>query len=152
MTRLAGLMTVLAMVSACSGSTSPSTPAPVQVTILSLPGPSGTDARAFGMQVKNISLAPVDLSFPSSCQLVPHILDGSGREVTPQGGGQACAAVITHLSLVAGESLVLPAIVAAGNAPVPGRIVVPAGDYMIYTSLEDDKYRLKSDRVQFTVR
>ena len=158
MTRLPGFVLLAALISACSGSTtSPSTPppapAPVTVGIEPLVAPNGSDTKSFGMVVRNVSQSPVDLTFPSSCQLVPHIVDrASGREVTPLGGGQACAAVITHLSLAVSTSLVLVTIVKSGDAPAPTLIVVPPGDYMIYTSLEDDKYQLKSDRLSFTVR
>jgi|SRR5215510_13609405 len=158
MTRLPGFVLLAALISACSGSTtSPSTPppapAPVTVGIEPLVAPNGSDTKSFGMVVRNVSQSPVDLTFPSSCQLVAHIVDrASGREVTPLGGGQACAAVITHLSLPVSTSFVLVTIVKSGDAPAPTLIVVPPGDYMIYTSLEDDKYQLKSDRLSFTVR
>jgi hypothetical protein len=153
MTRLPGLLVLAAVVSACSGSsTSPSAPAPVLITILPFPAPDGPDTKTFGMEVRNVSQAPVDLTFPSSCAMRPHIVDPAGREVTPLGGGQACATVITHLSLAVAQSLVLPVIVVAGDAPKSSLVVVPPGDYMIYASLEDDKYQIRSARVRFSVR
>jgi len=157
MTRLPGFV-LLAALASCSGSmTSPSTPPPapappVTVGIEPLVAPNGSDTKSFGMVVGNVSQSPVDLTFPSSCQLVPHIVDNAGREVTPIGGGQACATVITHLSLPVSTSVLLTVIVVAGHAPVNTLLVVPPGDYMIYTSLEDDKYQLKSARLAFSVR
>ena len=158
MARLRGFLLLTALVSACSGSSTapsapPPAPAPVSVSILPLPAPDGPDTKTFGMELRNVSQSPVNLTFPSSCQLAAHIVDrGSGREVTPLGGGPACAAVITHLPLAVSTSLVFTVIVNSGDAPVSNLIVVPPGDYMIYTSLEDDKYRLKSDRMSFTLR
>jgi len=156
MARLRGFLLLTALFPACSGSsTAPSAPppAPVRVSVEPFLAPDGPDTKAFGMEVRNISQSPVDLTFPSSCVLVAHIVDrASGREVTPVGGGQACAAVITHLPVAVSQSVVFTVIVKAGTAPIPTLIVVPPGDYMIYTSLEDDKYQLKSERLPFTVR
>src|SRR5262249_10584561 len=65
MTRLTGLVGLLAMATACSGSsTSPSprpAPAPVTVGIEPLVAPSGSDTKSFGMVVRNVSQSPVDL-------------------------------------------------------------------------------------------
>jgi hypothetical protein len=154
MTRTSGFLLVAALLTGCSGSaTTPSAPAPVNVTVQTLPSPGGPDTALFAMTVKNISGSAVDLMFPSSCQILPHFLDRrTGQEVTPRGGGTACLTVVTHLSLVVGESFTQPVTVAAGDAPIANRVVLPAGDYMIYARLEDSMYQLKSDQVQFSVR
>ena len=138
----------------CGSMTSPSSGAPVRVTVQptqTLVG--GSDTATFTLRVENISPSVVDLTFPSSCQVLPYFVDrGTGRTVTPRGGGFACAAVITHQALDPGGSFTSVVTVVAGSDPLAGRIVLPPGNYGVYARLEDSTYKVQSEQVQFTVR
>jgi len=95
----------------------------------------------------------VDLTFPSSCQVLPYFVErATGRAVTPVGGGFACATVITRSTLTVGVSVVHPVMVKAGTVPEPQMIVLPPGDYALYARLEDSTYRIQSEPFPFTVR
>ena len=151
-------MTFLALAVAasagCGSMTSPSSNAPVRVTVQpteTLVG--GSDTATFTLRVENISPSVVDLTFPSSCQVLPYFVDrGTGQTVTPRGGGFVCATVITHQTLEPGGSFTSVVTVVAGNDPLAGRIVVPPGNYGVYARLEDSTYKVQSDQLQFTVR
>src|SRR4051812_35279941 len=147
------LAVAVAAAGGCGSTTSPSTD-PVRVTVQATPTLAGSpDIATFTLRVENISRSTVDLTFPSSCQLLPHFVDRrTGQEATPRGGGFACLAVITQKSLQAGESFSDVITVAAGDAVVPNRIVLPAGDYAVYARLEDSTYRTRSEQVSFSVR
>ena len=147
------LALAVAVAAGCGSMTSPSN-APVRVTVQ--PGETlagGPDAATFTLRVENITPSMVDLTFPSSCQVLPYFVDrGTGQAVTPLGGGFACAAVITHQALDPRASFSQVVTVTAGGEPVAGRIVLPPGTYGIFARLEDSIYRVQSDQLQFTVR
>jgi hypothetical protein len=151
-------MTFLALAVAaapgCGSMAGPSLDVPVRATIKAtetLVG--GPDTATFTLRVENISPSVVDLTFPSSCQLLPHVLvRGTNQAVTPVGGGVACATVITHQTLDPGGSFTQVVTVAAGNAPVAGRIVLPPGTYGVYAQLEDSTFRVTSGELEFSVR
>src|SRR5215203_1026355 len=136
MRRLASLSLSLIVAAAaaaggCSGSpTGPSWDAPIRVSLTPLPTFVGSpNAAAFAATVANVTTGAVELTFPSSCQLLPYFTDGvTGRPVTPLGGGSACATVITHLTLQPSMSMTQPIMVKAGTAPEPNAIVLPPGD------------------------
>jgi hypothetical protein len=136
------------------GPTTPDGPAPVTLTLLPTPTfVGGPDRASFSTRVDNISGAVVNLTFPSSCQVLPHFVDrATGREVTPVGGGFACATVITRRTLGPGEWFVEQVHVKLGDAPQADSVVLPPGDYAIYARLEDQTYRTQSDRFSFTLR
>src|SRR5688572_7048585 len=102
----------------CSdGMTSPTPAAPVRVTVLQNPTFAGGIA-VFSLKVENISQSVVDLTFPSSCQVLPYFFErASGREVTPAGGGFACLTVITRQTLRPGESFLQTYTVKPGTSP-----------------------------------
>jgi Intracellular proteinase inhibitor len=138
----------------CGSMTAPSSAAPVRVTVQATPTfAGGPETATFTLRVENISSSVVDLTFPSSCQVLPYFVDRrTGQAITPRGGGFACATVITRQTLNAGESFSQVITVSAGDTPVAGRIVLPSGDYSIYARLEDSTYRIMSDQVPFSVK
>jgi hypothetical protein len=143
------------MAAGCSAMvTSPSNPAPIRVTVQPTPTfVGGPDTATFTLKVENIGAAVVDLTFPSSCQVLPYFVNrATGQPVTPLGGGFVCLTVITSRTLRAGESFTQVHTVKAGSAPLPDAIVLPPGDYAIYARLEDSTHRVLSDQLTFSVR
>jgi hypothetical protein len=145
----------LVLSAACGGgATTPSPALPLRVTIQPTPtlAPS-PDMATFSARVENVGTATTDLTFPSSCQVLPYFLDAkTGQKVTPRGGGFACLTVITRVSLRPGEWLPQSITVKSGDAPVPGSIVLPPGEYQVYARLEDSTYRLSSTPLTFSLR
>lgn len=146
---------VALLAAGCGGTgTSPSSRVPVRVTVQATPTfVGGPDTATFTVRVENISQAVVDLTFPSSCQVLPNFIDRkAGQPVTPRGGGFVCAAVITRQTLRAGEAFSQVFTVKVGDAPMAQAIVLPAGDYAIYARLEDSTHRVQSDHLAFSLR
>ena len=139
----------------CSASiTSPSPPAgsPVRVTVQQNPTFVGGVA-IFTLKVENVSQSVVDLTFPSSCQVLPYFTErATGRAVTPVGGGFVCLTVITQQTLQPGGSFFRTVTVKPGTVTAPDAIVIPPGEYLIHARLEDSVYKLNSEPVVFTVQ
>ena len=152
---LACCLGVLAVSTACGGTTTGPSPAgPLRVTIQAVPtfAPS-PDVAMFSGRVDNVGTATIELTFPSTCQVLPYFVDArTGQQVSPRGGGFACATVITHASLRPGEWLPVAITVKSGDVAVPGFIVLPAGDYRLYARLEDSTYRVQSEPLAFSLR
>ena len=125
--------------------------APVKVTVSQNPTFVGGMA-VFSVQVENISDSVVNLTFPSSCQILPYFTDRAGRVVTPVGGGFACLTVITQQTLRPGASFSRSFTIKPGTTPDMQAIVLPAGDYVIRGRLEDTVYKLESDPLMFTLQ
>ena len=145
----------LILAAGCGATTTgPSQTGPIRVTVQPTPTFAGSpDTATFTLGVENISRAPADLTFPSSCRVLPYFVDGrTGQPVVPRGGGFACATVIARLTLGPGESFSDVITVTAGDAPVPQRIVLPAGDYRLFARLEDSTYRRQSEPFAFSLR
>lgn len=152
MTRMTGVFVAAALAGGCGSSPSAPSPAPVRVTVAPNPTFSG-DTLVFSMRVENISQAAVDLTFPSSCDVLPYFTDArTGQPVTPAGGGFACLAVITQRRLLPGEFILKTVLVKAGTAPDAQFVVLPPGEYAIQARLEDQVFRAQSDRVGFALR
>ena len=136
------------------GATSPAPAGPLRLTALQLPGfiVNGEPFTGFAVQVENISKSAVDLTFPSSCQILPAFLTRAGQAVTPVGGGIACATVITSVTLGPNQSLSRTFTVKAGTAPSGQDFVLPPGDYTFVARLDDTLYRLNSDPLPFSLR
>ena len=133
--------------------TSPSPSASIRVTVQATPTFDGINGAMFTLRVENIGTTVVDLTFPSSCQVLPYFVDRvTGQPVTPVGGGFACLTVITSQTLRPGEGFSQVHTVRAGSVPLPQGIVLPPGDYSIYARLEDSTLRITSDPVPFSVR
>lgn len=138
----------------CSASTTAPTPAsPIRVTVQPTPTlVGGSDVATFTLRVENTSQAVVDLTFPSSCQVLPYFEDRNGQPVTPRGGGFVCLTVITGQTLRPGEGFSQVFTVKAGDAPDGQYLVLPPGEYRILARVEDSVYRVKSDPLAFSVR
>jgi len=137
-----------------SSATSPTPQNPLRITAIQLPAfvVNGEPLTSFGVQVENIGQAAVDLTFPSSCQIVPTFQARTGQPVTPVGGGSACATVVVNLTLRPGQSISQIFSVKAGAVPDAQYFVLPPGDYRIVARLDDTVYRLNSDPLPFTLR
>ena len=149
------LILIVVLAGGCGGGpTTPDGPAPITVTLLPTPTfVGGPGTASFSMRADNTSADVVNLTFPSSCQLLPHFVDrATGREVTPVGGGFACLTVITRRTLGPAEWFVEQVQVKLGDAPQAGSVVLPPGDYAIFGRLEDQTYRTQSDRFSFSLR
>lgn len=148
------ILGISVLAAGCSGTvTSPSPPASIRVTVQPTPTFAGVDGAMFTLRVENIGAAVVDLTFPSSCQVLPYFVNrATGQPVTPVGGGFACLTVITSQTLRPGQSFSQVHTVKAGTAPMPQAIVLPPGDYSIHARLEDATLRLTSEHVPFSVR
>jgi hypothetical protein len=157
MQRLSSLVVVATATALLAGgcsdpATSPTPTAPVRVTVQQNPTFAGGMA-VFSLKVENVGQSVVDLTFPSSCQVLPYFFErSSGREVTPAGGGFVCLTVITRRTLGAGEWFLQTYTVNPGTAPEAQYIVLPPGEYTIRARLEDTVYRLNSDPLVFTVQ
>ena len=147
-------LSISLLAAACGGTlTSPSPQGPIRVTVQPTPTLVGVDGAMFTLKVENIGATVVDLTFPSSCQVLPYFVNrATGQPVTPVGGGFACATVITRQTLRPGESFSQVYPVMAGSATLPQAIVLPPGDYSIYARLEDSTLRLTSEHVPFSLR
>ena len=150
---------VVAVVVALAGCTGASSTAPdstgiVAVTVQPLATFAGDPTTAaFGLRIENLTDTDLDLTFPSSCRVLPYFVDRrTGQPVTPRGGGFACATVITRLSLPPSASVVEAITVTANENASSGFIGLPPGDYSIYARLEDQQHRVQSDLVPFTLR
>ena len=149
------LILIVILAGGCGGGpTRPDAPPPIQLTLSPTPTfVGGPDTASFSTRVENTSGAVLNLTFPSSCQVLPHFVNrATGREVTPVGGGFACLTVITRRTLGPGEWFVEQVQVKLGDAPRAGSVVLPPGDYAIYGRLEDQTYRTQSDRFSFSLR
>jgi hypothetical protein len=93
-------------------------------------------------RLRNTNSHAVTLNFASGCQILPYVLDATGRIVEPASGGWACTGALTSLSLDAGES-VERAFAWTGTVrrydTLTGRILeepLPPGTYEAYATLE----------------
>lgn len=151
----AGFLVISVLAAGCGATvTSPSPNPPIRVTVQPTPTfVGGPNTATFTLTVENIGQTVVDLTFPSSCQLLPYFVDRStGQAVTPRGGGFVCLTVITGLRLNPGEKFPRVYTVMAGDTSMPSAIVLPPGDYEIYARLEDMTYKLQSAPLPFSVR
>ena len=149
----ASLLILIPLAAGCGGPTMPDRPAPVSVSVQPAQVFAGGPNRAtFTLRVANTSSTAVDLTFPSSCQVLSYFIDmRTSRPVTPLGGGFACLTVITSRQLTSGESFADVVSIKSGAAPESGFVVLPPGTYAIYARLEDQTYRAQSDRLMFTL-
>src|SRR3954471_13398546 len=97
MTRAPPLLSVPAVLAAAACGSTPTSPSgrPLRLTVTQNPTFTA-DSLVFTMRLDNISQTAVDLTFPSSCDVLPFFTDVAGRPVSPVGGGSACLTVLTH--------------------------------------------------------
>ena len=146
------VVAIAALLASCAGPTRPSTSDSLQLTVSPAETLVGSGSMAtFTMRLTNIGTQAITLTFPSSCQIVPHFTDRSGRDVVPVGGGFACLTVLTSLTLAPGESTIRMVDVREGDQPQSPYVVMPEGEYAIYATLEDRDFRLRSAPVAFTL-
>ncbi len=150
-----GAFAAAVALAACGASPSaPSEQGPLRLTVEPLQTLAGSSSTAeFALKLRNTGTTPVSLTFPSSCQVMPYVVERStGRIVGPSGGGWVCATVMTSLTVGAGETHTETAHVKTGTDTLSPFIVVPAGDYAIYARLEDTMFKLQSESLPFSVR
>lgn len=138
----------------CSANGTGPTPgpgAPLRVSVSQNPTFVGGIA-VFSIRVENVGDTVVNLTFPSSCQVLPYFTDRAGRAVTPVGGGFACLTVITQQTLPPGGSFRHTFSVKPGTTPEPQYLVLPPGEYRIRGRLEDTVHKLESDPIPFTLQ
>ena len=154
MRRLSAVLAGTLLLGGCSGtsaSPSPAPDAPVRVTVSQNPT-FAAGLAVFSVRLDNVSGSPVNLTFPSSCKVLPYFTDRTGRPVTPAGGGFACLTVITQLTLSPGVAYFESFSVKPGTSPDGQFIVLPAGEYRIRGRLEDNTYKVESDPLGFTLQ
>ena len=150
---ISGFLAAAAIAAGCSGGVTRPSPgdAPLRVTVVQTPTlVAGT--AVFSIRVENISNSVVNLTFPSTCQVLPYFTDRSGRSVTPVGGGFVCATVVTNQTLPRGGSFAQTYTVKPGTSPDAQFVVLPPGEYQVRGRLDDTTYRLESDPVAFTLQ
>src|SRR5438093_5766449 len=129
-------ITILAF-AGCGGTpTSPSQQGPLSLTVTPAETLVATPGAAlFYVSLKNTGSETVKLNFPSSCQVMPYIVERrTSRIVHPAGGSWGCATVLTTLTLVPGEARIHPISLATVTA-VPEVVRLPPGDYVIYAQV-----------------
>ena len=147
------MLAAAVLAAACGGSVTGPTPGGGPLRLLVTQNPALVPGMAiFSIRVENISQSVVNLTFPSSCQVLPHFTDRDGRAVSPVGGGFACLTVISNLTLQPGASFIRTYTVKPGTAPDAQFLVLPPGEYRIRGRLEDTVYKLESDPLPFTVQ
>ena len=151
---MALLAAIVAQAGCGAAPSSPSPAGPLRLTVEPLQTLAGSPSTAeFALKLQNTGTAPALLSFPSSCQVMPYIVDrATSRVVAPEGGSWVCAAIVTNLTLGPGETHIETAHIAAARAGAGAFIDVPPGDYAIYARLEDATVKLQSAAVPFSVR
>ena len=153
MGRFTGFVLAGAMLAAgCGGgATAPTPDGTLRVTVTQNPT-FAAGMAVFSVRVDNISDSVVNLTFPSSCQVLPYFRDRSGRTVTPVGGGFACLTVLSQQTLRPGGSFSQTYTVKPGTAPDAQYIILPPGDYTIRGRIEDTVYKLESEPITFVLQ
>jgi hypothetical protein len=154
LSRVGALAAAMAFAACGATPSGPSEQGPLVLTVEPLPTLAGSASTAeFALKLRNTGTSPVDLMFPSSCQVMPYVTDrATGRIVAPDGGGWVCATVVTKLTLGPDETHVETAHIKAGAGSASTSITVPAGEYAIFARLEDNRFKLQSQSVPFSLR
>ena len=104
-------------------------------------------------QLENVGGQSVTLTFPSSCQINPYIVErGSGRIVYPAGGAWVCATVVTTMDLVSRGVAVQSVLVRAADTTTPSGASLPAGEYAAYATVDANEVQLRSGTIAFVVQ
>ena len=145
---------LLALASACASSpTTPDQAGPVRLTAQIDRGQISSGQTAVAtFRIDNTSSQSVSLSFGSGCQVLKFIARRPSDEIVyPSGGGWACIATPTQLTLLPRSSTVQQLKVVTGST-LPDHITLGAGEYAIYATLDDLVYKLKSGQVTLAVQ
>jgi hypothetical protein len=152
-----GLILLLSVGGAGACGASPTEPAPQAPLRLDgritqpVIGPG--DAATLTFTLRNVSSRIVTMGFPSSCQLMPYVMERTTQRIVyPSGGGWVCLAVITGLTLAPGESHPREVQVRAAEVTTQVPALLPPGEYEAFARLEDYTFRLRSEPVLFSVR
>jgi len=115
---------------------------------------TAADPATLTFRLENTGSAAIRLTFSSSCQLMPYIVEiGTGELVYPGGGGWSCLTVVTELSLPPrGAETKTVQVRAAGTSGSGLAAVLSPGVYRAYAQLEDLDYRLRSRSILIQVR
>lgn len=109
------------------------------------------DTATVTIRLRNPQTQQVRLSFSSGCSVLPYISAGDKQIVYPSGGGWACTAMLSSLTIAAGGEYVVKLPV-RGGAPTQsfynGAALSP-GRYLAYAEINDDLGR--SNAVPFSV-
>jgi hypothetical protein len=153
MTRALAVLLAAAALAGAGCGAAPTSPSGERLRLTVTQNPTFTaDSLSFTMRLQNISGTAVDLTFPSSCDVLPFFTDGAGRPVSPAGGGYICATVVTRGHLVPGESLLRSIMVKAGTNAEAQMVVLPAGTYFLSARLMDSEFKLQSAPVTVILR
>jgi hypothetical protein len=141
------------------GCDSPTTPSDERLRLVSqinrnvIP-PAGIATLTF--RLENVSDETITLNFTSGCQILPYIATrASNRVIYPDGGGWACTAVMTGITLRPGEVKTHEVTVQGATSlslPAPGNVPLAAGEYSAYARVEAMGVELQSASVPFTVQ
>jgi hypothetical protein len=115
---------------------------------------TSTDIQAGQPDTITVTLAnanpyPVTLRFASGCHVLPYIRDARGAIVLPDGGGWLCSAMLTQLTLAAGQQEVDTYIWAGSTvfaSEMPTRSL-PAGVYRISAAMSAREVQLLASPV-----
>jgi hypothetical protein len=104
------------------------------------------------LSLQNQTSRDIELSFGSSCQVMPYIaVRGTGEIVYPTGGGWVCLTVMTGLTVPAGGSVTrVTELIAAETAPHP-YAALPPGEYAAYARIDSTTHKLQSEPAYFRV-
>jgi hypothetical protein len=113
------------------------------------------DTSTVMFRLSNVGAETLRLHFPSSCQILPYVVEQQrGAVVHPAGGSWGCLTVITSLTLAPGATRVVPLLLrggmsAASNYP---EVRLSPGAYFAYARLDHSAYPLQSAPVAIDVR
>jgi hypothetical protein len=149
---LAAFLVLLATADACSDTpTTPAEATPIRLLAeISQPVLSRGESATITFRLENVSANEIRLSFSSSCQLTPYILERDTSRVVL--GGGACLTVITNLVLPPGGSVTREVQVRAAEVSASSAVLLGPGQYVSYARLEDFSYKLTSPVVSLTVQ
>jgi len=109
------------------------------------------DTTSIVFTLRNLSRAPIVLSFLTSCQVLPYITTPRADQVVyPSDGGWGCYQVLTSLALGPGAEHVTTVLVRGAQANGPA-IALPPGEYRAYARLEQPDLPLRSATIEFRV-
>ena len=154
---IASIASVL-LAAACHGcanppvtpSTAHSTPVPVILSAMMTGSviPGGADATIF-FAIENHGTTDLELTFPSSCHILPYIKQHDVM-IYPA-GGWGCATVITHLTVPAGGDATQEVRLRAAPTAAYPVVALGPGDYVAFATVDSSSHHLTSPVVRFTV-
>jgi hypothetical protein len=129
-----------------------STPVPVglSATISQSVLPAG-GAATITFRLENHGATDLELTFPSSCQIMPYI-SLQDAVIYPSGGGWGCATVITNLTVPAGGAVTRDVLLRASPTAEYPSVPLGAGNFIAYAKLDSFQYHVTSPLVPFTVQ